>query len=213
MDRLNKVVGGTASSTSATPSSLKHTVGASKPAASAADRKKQIQQLVDLGVSVPDEYRADMALGGDWKVVSQRTIEEPVIDESLNKGIRKRKVEGQEEEEEAGETVVRRGWGSTTKRYPGEGTDDLDALFSMNPLKKKGEKEIIKKEDEPPAKIDRPTATLAETTQPSPESGNDNPMKTKIDDAEDHLEPNLPGMANEPSAPVFKKRKQKPLVG
>jgi hypothetical protein len=198
VDRLNKAVGGGTSSTSSAPApSFKKTGGAWKTPASAADRKKQIQQLVDMGIAVPDEYRADMALAGDWTVVSQRKVEEPVIDESLNKGVRKRKFEGQEEEEEAGETVVRRGWGSTTKRYPGEGTDDLDALFSMNPLKKKEEEEIVKKE--PPVEID-------DTTEPDPGSLDNNPIKSDAQDAE---KPSFADIPNEPLAPIFKKRRQK----
>jgi cell division septum initiation protein DivIVA len=207
VERLNKAVGGgTSSTTSAPPPSFKKTGGASKTPASAADRKKQIQQLVDMGIAVPDEYRADMALAGDWTVVSQRKVEELVIDESLNKGVRKRKFEGQEEEEEAGETVVRRGWGSTTKRYPGEDTDDLDTLFSMNPLKKKEEEEIVKKESEPPVEIDDTTARLVRPTEPDPGSLDDNPIK--LDNAEDAEKPNLADIPNEPPAPIFKKRRQ-----
>jgi hypothetical protein len=204
VDRLNKAVGGTATLSPAASSSLRHTAAAPKPAASPGDRKKQIQQLVDMGIAVPDEYRADVALAGDWKVMSQRKTEEPVIDESLNKGVRKRKFAGQEEEEAAGEIVVRRGWGSTIKRYPGEDNDGLDALLSMDSLKKKEEQEIVE------AKIDKPTVILAKPTQ---SINNNDSTKIKIDDAEDQLKPNLPDIPTDPPAPVFKKRKQKTLAG
>lgn len=208
VDRLNKAVGGIASSSPATSSSLRRTPAAPKPAASVADRQKQIQQLVDMGIAVPDEYRADAALAGDWNVMPQRKIEEPAIDETLNKGVRKRKFEGQEEEEEAGETVVRRGWGSTIKRYPGEDNDDLEALLSLNSLQKK-EEEIVKKEDEPDTRIDKPTAIVAGST----ETINDiNPSKIKTDDAEDRLKTNLSDIPNEGPAPVFKKRRQRTLA-
>jgi hypothetical protein len=210
VERLNKAVGGVAPSTSTGPSLHKHTSTAVKPALSAVDRKKQIQQLVDMGVAVPDEYRADLALAGDWKIVSQRKVDEPVIDESLNKGVRKRKLEGQEEEEEAGETVVRRGWGSTIRRYPGDASDDLDALLSVKSLKKQEEREIVKKEDGSDPGIDKPTGTLAESTQ----SINDNSLpRMKIDVAEESLKPNLLDIPEEPPAPVFKKRKQKTAAG
>ena len=205
VDRLNKVVGGTASVSSTTVAPFK-TAAAPKTQASAADRKKQIQQLVDMGVAVPDEYRADMALAGDWKTVSQRNIEEPVIDDSLNKGVRKRKFEGQEEEEEAGEVVMRRGWGSTTKRYPGEAIDELDSLLSMNPLKKKEDEKILKKEHVPPATIDEPAPKPAENTDSDLGSLEDNPIKSE--DA-DPAKLNLSDTPKEPSAPIFKKRKQK----
>lgn len=209
VERLNKAVGGVASSISTGPSLLKHTGAAAKPTASSADRKKQIQQLVDMGVAVPDEYRADLALVGDWKIVSQRKVDEPVIDESLNKGVRKRKLEGQEEEEEASETVVRRGWGSTIKRYPGEGSDDLDALLSVKTLNKQEDREIVKKEDDSDARINNAIGILAESIP----SMNDNPPPNlKTDDAEDSLKPNLLDILKEPPAPIFKKRKQRKVA-
>ena len=85
-------------------------------------------------------------MAGDWQTTSQRAIydgtlqvggikkEEGLEDSKigvLNVGVRKRKFEGQDEEEEGGEQVVRRGWGSTTKTYPGsaENDDDLNALL------------------------------------------------------------------------------------
>lgn len=211
VDRLNKAVGGPANSAPAASSSIRPTAAARKPAASAADRQKQIQQLVDMGVAVPDEYRADAALAGDWKIMSQRKIEEPVLDETLNKGVRKRKFEGQEEEEEAGETVVRRGWGSTVKRYPGEDNDDLEALLSSNVLQKKEEPEIVKKEDKPDARIGSSMAIVAESARLTNDS-NDH-IKVKFDGADDQLKPNLSDIPNEPPAPVFKKRRPKTVAG
>lgn len=108
--------------------------------ATPADRKKQLAQLAELGVAVPEDYRKEMAMAGDWQTTSERLIydrvkkedAEDVRLEGLNVGVRKRKFEGQEEEEEAGEAVVRRGWGSTIRAYPGatgNGEDDLEALF------------------------------------------------------------------------------------
>lgn len=108
--------------------------------ATPADRKKQLQQLAEMGVAVPDDFRKEMAMAGDWQVTSQRIVhdnskkaeDEDIKPERLAVGVRKRKFEGQEEEEEAGETVVRRGWGSTTRICPGanDGEDDLDALLN-----------------------------------------------------------------------------------
>lgn len=94
-----------------------------------------------MGVAVPEDFRKDMAMAGDWQTTSQRLIYEDVKKEEENKdvkpqglniGVRKRLFEGQEEEEAAGETVIRKGWGSTIRTYPrasGDGDDDLDALF------------------------------------------------------------------------------------
>lgn len=80
-------------------------------------------------------------MAGDWQTTSERIIyendflkkeeAEDVKPGALNVGVRKRKFEGQEEEEEAGEKVVRKGWGSTIRTYPGAGDDeeDLNALL------------------------------------------------------------------------------------
>ena len=80
-------------------------------------------------------------MAGDWQTTSERIIyendflkkeeAEDVKPGALSVGVRKRKFEGQEEEEEAGETVVRKGWGSTIRTYPGAGGDeeDLDTLL------------------------------------------------------------------------------------
>ena len=111
------------------------------PQATPAERKKQMARLAELGVAVPEEYRREMAMAGDWQTTSERLIYDEVKKEKdaedakstgLNIGVRKRKHEGQEDEEEAGETVVQRGWGSTTRTYPGErdGEAALDILLS-----------------------------------------------------------------------------------
>lgn len=90
-------------------------------------------------------------MAGDWQTIAERPVfnrvkkEEGLEDlkglkpvSTLNVGVRKRKLHGQEEEEEAGATVVRQGWGSTTRRYPGSAGDgennDLDDLLCMKPV-------------------------------------------------------------------------------
>lgn len=109
-----------------------------------AERKRQLAQLAELGVAVPEDYRREVAMAGDWQVTSERTIyenehvkkEEEEGEEKkpggLNVGVRKRKLVGQEDEEISGQPVTRRVWGSTTRTYPGYSgdNDDLDALLS-----------------------------------------------------------------------------------
>ncbi|EEH40778.2 U1 zinc finger domain-containing protein [Paracoccidioides lutzii Pb01] len=112
----------------------------------AAQRKEQLAQLVELGVAIPEEFRKDMALAGDWEVVEEVSVEKKgaEVDEmaALNVGVRKRKFEGQEEEEAAGETVVRQWWGSTTRRFPGtDEKDDLDALLEKTAELKRRKRE------------------------------------------------------------------------
>ncbi|MCJ1478947.1 hypothetical protein MMC13_007631 [Lambiella insularis] len=110
--------------------------------ATPAERKQQMAKLAELGVAVPDEYRREVAMAGDWQVLSERTITErikmeeeggeEIKSDGLNFGVRKRKLEGQDEEEEAVEPSARRIWGSTTRTYPGsENSDgDLDSLLN-----------------------------------------------------------------------------------
>lgn len=115
-----------------------------------AERKQQMAQLAAMGVAVPEDFRRDMAMAGDWQTLSERPIhsesvkkdgdDEDAKPNNLNIGVRKRKFEGQEEEEEAGETVVRRGWGSTMRTYPSDGEDNLDTLL--------GRTKVLRRRDE-----------------------------------------------------------------
>ena len=149
VDRLNGVVSGSGSK--APPWERKSAIPATSASrqATPADRKKQLAQLAELGVAVPEDFRKEMAMVGDWQTTSERLIYDTVKKEEdggdvkpkgLNIGVRKRKFEGQEEEEEAGERVVRRGWGSTVRAYPGQDYDkDLDALLMTTKVLKQEE--------------------------------------------------------------------------
>lgn len=131
-------------------------------------------------------------MAGDWQTTSERLIyendfvkkeeAEDVKPGAISLGIRKRKFEGQEEEEEAGETVVRKGWGSTIRTYPGGGGDeeDLDALL-------KNTKRVLK-EDEGPQ-----TLGSVRSSQPEQTVGH---AKTK----EGQHGPHLPAVKREDSA-------------
>lgn len=149
IDRLNGVVSGTGSK--APPWQRKSAIPAASESRqpTPAHRKKQLAQLAELGVAVPEDFRKEMAMVGDWQTASERLIYDTakkeedggdVKPEGLNIGVRKRKFEGQEEEEEAGERVVRRGWGSTVRAYPGQDDDkDLDALLMTTKILKREE--------------------------------------------------------------------------
>ena len=150
VDRLNGVVPGSGSKAEGNPWERNPAIPApSAVKATPADRKKQLAQLAGLGVAVPEDFRKEMAMAGDWQTMSERVIYDRVKKEeedgdikpgALSVGIRKRKFEGQEEEEEAGEAVVRRGWGAQTRAYPGtsgDGDDDLDALLNTTKTTKR----------------------------------------------------------------------------
>ena len=109
--------------------------------ATPAQRKQNLAQLAEMGVAIPEDFRKEMAMAGEWHTISEIPIHEDGISkremedrkpDMLNVGVRKRKHEGQEDEEEDGEILVRRGWGSSTRSYPGlneRGEDDLDLLL------------------------------------------------------------------------------------
>ncbi|PGH18586.1 hypothetical protein AJ79_00365 [Helicocarpus griseus UAMH5409] len=160
-----------------------------------AARKNQMAQLVEMGVAIPEEFRGEMALAGDWKVVAEKPVGEGAGSGSgsgsgegdgtagLNVGVRKRKFAGQEEEEEAGKMVVRKGWGSTTRRYPGAGggdEEDLDALLERTRelKRRRGEGEVrtpdVKEEFKNEADGD---GIAVKKESPGPEGGEALPVK------------------------------------
>lgn len=99
-------------------------------------------QLADMGIAIPEEFRGEMALTGEWQTVSQRVIgadDGETPDKSgLSVGVRKRKHEDDEEDEDQQTKMfVSKGWGSRFREYPGAPEDDLDALLeSTKDIKK-----------------------------------------------------------------------------
>ena len=106
-----------------------------KPQATPTQRKQQLAQLAEMGISIPDEFRPDMAMAGDWQVTSERIIEHDEGEEkpdALALGVRKR-VLGEEEQELA--EAKKRRWGSTYRSHPAPQDGDLDALLSSTTRK------------------------------------------------------------------------------
>lgn len=121
-----------------------------------AERKSQLAQLAEMGVAVPEEFRGEMAMAGEWKVVSERPVygfkeEEEANGEEKKKkkleglgiGVRKRKfgdAQEQHADEEGPESEKRGGrkvWGSTIQKYPNHSLDhqeDLDSLLGKTKL-------------------------------------------------------------------------------
>ncbi len=158
VDRLNGVVSGSSSKSGSAPWERRSaipppSVGGNQQA-TPADRKRQLAQLAEMGVAIPEDFRREMAMAGDWETTSEMLVyandfmkkEEPedVKPGGLNVGVRKRKFEGQEEEEEAGEAVVRKGWGSTIRAYPGMGDDDgdLNTLLKSTKRSTRGDEDL-----------------------------------------------------------------------
>lgn len=210
---------GSATTSSTAESARRRPTSTSALQITGADRKRQIAQLAEMGVAVPDEYRGEMALAGDWQIVSQKPVElqtQNEQDPSLRVGVRKRKFEGKEDGEEAGETVKKKGWGSTTKEYPSHVQEDLNALLSGSLRGKKEENAVaIKQEDiDQPAPaeqvnhsvpVEQNTAVVADKTKVKQEDGS--PLSAI---------PHPDSTQNEATSPdleiVFKKRKSKKAI-
>ena len=138
-------------------------------AANADDRKRQVAQLAALGVAVPEDFRTENAMVGNWQVTAQKITwdsnagtkqeEEVDVKPGLNIGVRKRKTEEGEEDAEPAkleEGKKRPRYGRDVRGLPGNDDDDLNALLeSTTGFVKKDEAKIkdqVKKEpveDEP----------------------------------------------------------------
>lgn len=104
--------------------------------ATVADREQQLSQLAEMGVAIPEDFRKEVAMAGEWQTLSETPLDEftgermkngegNVKLEGLNIGVRKRKFLEDQAEEEA--EARRNVWGSTTKSYPGlKGGDQED---------------------------------------------------------------------------------------
>ncbi|KAL4942687.1 hypothetical protein BDV06DRAFT_158333 [Aspergillus oleicola] len=161
------------------------------------ERKKQMAQLAEMGVAIPDAYRGDLALAGGWETVSEKVVRpEGEEEKQATLGVRKRKADADldEEEEEAkkeAEKFVSQGWGSRTRRYPGakdDGDEDLDALFAAT-------REVKKTKD------------LG--TEEGATAGED--VKTEGVKKENAPDTEVQAKEAEPSGVVFKKRKPKAM--
>ncbi|CRG84828.1 Tubulin-specific chaperone E [Talaromyces islandicus] len=187
--------------------------------ATAEDRKKQVAQLVEMGVAVPEEYRRDMAIAGDWQTVSVTRIEKDEEKDAggprLNTGVRKRKHEENEDEEyevqAAAENNVRhQGWGVATRSYPGaiDDTDDLDALLSSKKTVKRDEDVDTKPEPDAEDVVKESPVGGTGLTKADPDSAG--PVKEEPGSLESSGDPLQKSEAQEAApAIVFKKRKNK----
>ncbi|KAE8375151.1 hypothetical protein BDV26DRAFT_268525 [Aspergillus bertholletiae] len=218
VERLRQTVSGKPSGQSSNAASWKPAAPApeapSRPV-SLDERKKQMAQLAEMGVAIPNEYRGDMALAGEWQTVSEKVIGADGEKKGPSLGVRKRKHEGDEEEEEAkreAERFVSKGWGSRTREYPGTQDDaDLDALLESTKDVKKAtpsapevaSTENVKEDADSPAKNEGDTAA----------ADSEQTLQTEKGPSEAADMPSAPVAKSEPEEPntgvVFKKRKPK----
>ncbi|ERF73491.1 hypothetical protein EPUS_04114 [Endocarpon pusillum Z07020] len=218
VERLNRAVGATSTSSAQTSAHIsRRTTAVSASSSTVADRKRQMAQLAEMGIAVPDEFRGEMALAGDWQVVSQKPVEsgqETEKGSSLSVGVRKRKFEGQEEDEGASETIQRKGWGSTTKQYPSHAHRDLDVLLAGNISAKKEESlPTLKQEDSDQLTVEEHVCYNAQEDQDAIDATENPQVKQEAVSAPSATSDQVAEETRAPSLGslevVFKKRKSK----
>ncbi|KAF8456745.1 hypothetical protein BDZ91DRAFT_745288 [Kalaharituber pfeilii] len=131
------------------------------------EKKAQLKQLESLGVALPDEYRKDVALPGDWKpvepapttttiktpspLVSKERLEEEENKEKLKKELLKQRAKEEKErkwaEMDQDERALR-GFKIQTMEYPGERAEADEADFGAFSFGKSAKREMRKEEGE-----------------------------------------------------------------
>ncbi|KAK4244625.1 hypothetical protein C7999DRAFT_17139 [Corynascus novoguineensis] len=239
VDRLNGVVsgsgrGGASSTAKSAARSSGGAYGAPPQQVSQAERQKQLEQLAELGVNIPTEFRGSMAMAGEWTVTSTKVIE-PTAEGTEGKdsvsvdgratGVKREreKTEEEKEQEEAIKGLFKRPrkWGVGSKTMPSEEDAELDALLSGPLVKTKKEEseapqikvEEAQQSQEPESEgniVDPPTAVKQEASPPIKKEP-DEEMGPVAVAAPEETTPSLPSGAVDAGAPavVFKKRKPK----
>ncbi|KAI2794808.1 hypothetical protein POX_a01409 [Penicillium oxalicum] len=230
VERLRQAVGGGPAKEDATGPApwKKQAASVSDSAArpvSLEERKKQMAQLAEMGIAIPDEYRGEMALAGEWQTMSETKLDEQ---ESGVKsiGVRKRKLEGDDEENGAEDgaqnesgRLVSKGWGSRMRSYPGAQNnedEDLDALLASTKGPKKTKAADASAgfdagQDNQPGEATLNTVDEKATVEPKAED-TDSPAQVKTEVPE---KPTVSLAEEKPveelAGPIFKKRKAKIL--
>ncbi|KKY27017.1 putative formin binding [Phaeomoniella chlamydospora] len=211
VDRLKGLVGSTVSSAAHSPVPQPSKPRASNPApqATIADRKKQMAQLAEMGIAVPDDFRADLALAGDWQTVAQRSLDTDgqKNTEALNVGIRKRKAENDDDADVIEDQPLKhKGWGSSLKTYPGASSSETPDLEDLLSGRRAPKKEL--ETDEPSEDIE---AKREPGESPDLEQIEDKmAVKEQIDTFDAAQANSRLGIDVPPTGIMFKKRKLKP---
>ncbi|KAM5385645.1 hypothetical protein ACJZ2D_000844 [Fusarium nematophilum] len=209
--RLNGVVAGSSSLAGPSRSSAPAPRTAPPSASSEASLKKQREQLAEMGVAIPSDFRPEMAIPGEWTVTNTRVIktkteeeDEKVKVESRANGVRKREAtEDEKEEEDAVRGLFKkpRRWGRDSKTIPQEEDKELDALLSGSTFVPRAEEDVKKEEDTENVKTEEDA-----TGDAAPQT---TATKTEAPDAKPLVKPEPEEAGSGVQTVVFKKRKPK----
>ncbi|KAM0426317.1 hypothetical protein ACHAPT_008357 [Fusarium lateritium] len=209
--RLNGVVAGSSSSSAAGPS--RPAPRAPQSAPSEASLKKQREQLAELGVEVPSDFRPEMAMPGQWTVTNTRVIETKTEEdeekvESKANGVRKREAtEDEKEEEEAVRGLFKkpRRWGRDSKAMLQEEDKELDALLSGSTFTPRTTEDEVKKEEE----VEDSKDVKLEEDATGDAAPDTTAVKAEAPDLEPSVKPEPEEAGSGVQTVVFKKRKPK----
>lgn len=185
--------------------------------------KQQASQLAELGISIPDEFRGEMAMPGEWQVTSQRLVapegEGEKKPEAIGFGVRKRVAEDEDEETVQAKKSK---WGSAYRKHPGADAenDDLDELLSRVTAPKVDPGALETKQESPSDTAAIPKVEAVDSSPVKAESDETPGIKAEPPSDEPSLLAEGAAIASadvkqEEGEPVggvvFKKRKAKPM--
>ncbi|RPA99404.1 hypothetical protein L873DRAFT_1789735 [Choiromyces venosus 120613-1] len=162
--RLNALAGGSSASASNSSSSSTTVARPLPPRQPAgvltdAERKRQMKELESLGVALPDDYRAEMALMGEWKsseevvsdVPERKMTEKEKVQEEIRQDLKRKFDEEQAERKwkalDEDEKAIR-SFKIETKSYPGMEDEDEGSLERLLKSKGKGKEVVVQREPE-----------------------------------------------------------------
>jgi len=214
VERLNNLVGGVGSSSSSstavpTPSVAKpeqskaKAWGKSNRLLTATEQKRQMKELEALGVAMPEEFRGDLAMPGEWKTVpvEESSVGKEMTEEERAKAELSAKLKREEDEAKKWKEMdederAMKGFKIQTRTYPGQDNGeevDVSALF-----KKRKKSPELKKETETGVKTEDGIPVKTEPDESPPG------VSVKQEDKQEEQAATTPGV-------VFKKRKVKSI--
>ncbi|KAI9684779.1 MAG: hypothetical protein M1829_000154 [Trizodia sp. TS-e1964] len=99
--------------------------------ATVSERKSQLNQLANLGIAIPEEFRGELAMAGDWQVISEKPFQptsskDDIKDLPPSQTRKRQNRDGEDSDEES----RKKPWGLSIKEYPTvKNQPDLDSLL------------------------------------------------------------------------------------
>ncbi|RKU49046.1 hypothetical protein DL546_000491 [Coniochaeta pulveracea] len=213
VERLNGVVSGSKPSGSNNFGTPGSSTGAGGAGDGKDERQRQLEQLAELGVSIPTQLRPELALAGEWSVVSTKVVKNPGEEDVKEKavGVKRERVQTEEEKEEEdalkGLFKKPKRWGRDSRVAP-EVDGELEELLA-GPLVRPKKEEV--KEEEGGEKEDEGDGEVKQERKDAPPLVKEESVGGVVlpDEKPPTQEEDRKGGDDVAPAVVFKKRKPK----